>query len=1368
MISPLSRYRSVAARQLALASCYALLAEFVLAIFPAGNSITVVWLPGGLALSALLLGGNKYILGVFIGAFAAGVWVGHSFGVSVSIALGNTLESWLIAWLLWRNRHFHNLLIRPCDYLWLLSMTGIGACVSALIGPGTFLLAGFLSPAVFLPNLLHWWMGDVLGIVLVAPLLLVWQRPPQNDFDPKHAWETLACFGLALLAGQIVFLGWFHEFFAPFANGFLMIVFVAWSALRLGRHGVLVVIGITAAQALLGAVWETGYFAHDLTDTGLLNFWLYIMVLTLVGTILASTIEQRQYLMDALQDRESMYRSILDATPDAMIISDAQGIIVLANQLANTMLGYQNGELIGQSIENLVPERFRERHKKLRLGYTAKPVFRPMNSGADVVALRHDGSEFDVEISLSPIETKQGLLVASAFRDVTRKKQAVDALRASEDRFRRLANSSSIMIWITDAKGEPVFVNQSWFDFTGIDSIQTLTHKDWIHTVHPDDRETAFATYYQDTAAHKAITTEYRLRNAAGDWCWILDKGMPLYDENGAFTGYIGSAIDISERKQIQQALQDKEQMLSESQRIAHVGSWSVELTTDCVNWSDETYHIYGVRPETFKPSVKTFLDLIHPDDRVAMKRWVSDCRTGKAPPELDFRVMLPDGAVRYIRGSGGLQYDEMGRPLRMVGCVQDITERKYAEDVLQNSEAKFHALYDSTCDAVMLLGEEKFFDCNTAALKLFGCATLDAFCTKTPADLSPPRQPCGTSSMELANQRIAVAKDKGSLRFEWMHKRCDSDEIFPAEVQLNVIELDRKQVIQASVRDISERRQAENNLRVAAVAFESQESMMITDANSVILRVNKAFTETTGYEADELIGQTPSLLKSGRHNADFYAEMWETLLRTGTWQGEIFDKRKNGKIYPKYLTISAVKGSDGATSHYVGTHLDITVSKAAAAEIERLAFYDPLTRLPNRRLLLDRLKPALASSHRSGRKGALLFIDMDNFKTLNDTLGHDMGDLLLQQVAQRLESCVREGDTVARLGGDEFVVMLEDLSEQAGEAAVQTEIIGEKILAILNRTYQLASHSYRSTPSIGAILFNDHQQTIEELMKQADIAMYQAKSSGRNALRFFDPQMQISIAARVALEGDLRLALAENQFILYYQPQVCHNYRIIGAEVLIRWQHPTRGLVPPVDFIPLAEETGLILLIGQWVLETACAQIKTWEGSEHTRHLLLAVNVSAKQFHQADFVEQVSHALHHSGINPDKLKLELTESLVLDNIEDTIFKMNALREIGVRFSMDDFGTGYSSLSSLKKLPLSQLKIDQSFVRDLTINPDDAVIVQTIIAMANNLGIGVIAEGVETEAQRIFLELHNCPLFQGYLFSKPVPIEQFEQLLKCN
>jgi len=567
---------------------------------------------------------------------------------------------------------------------------------------------------------------------------------------------------------------------------------------------------------------------------------------------------------------------------------------------------------------------------------------------------------------------------------------------------------------------------------------------------------------------------------------------------------------------------------------------------------------------------------------------------------------------------------------------------------------------------------------------------------------------------------------------------------------------------------DITVRKRAEQELHIAETAFDSYDGMMITDADNRILRINKAFSKITGYSSAEVVGRTPSLLKSGLHQPEFYESLWNSIHNIGVWEGEILNKRKNGDVYPDHLTITAVKNETGGITHFVATHSDITLSKTAEIEIKNLAFFDPLTHLPNRRLLLDRLTQSLVYSARHGTAGALLFIDLDNFKVLNDTLGHDIGDLLLQQVAQRLTACVREGDTVARLGGDEFLIMLEDLSRQVPEAAAQAKVIAEKILCSLNLPYQLGAHEFRCSCSIGVALFNDHELPQDELLKHADIAMYQAKKAGRNTLRFYDPQMQANIMQRVALENQLRVALEERQLRLFYQVQVNSAGQGLGAEALIRWEHPQRGLLLPEQFILLAEETGLILPIGLWVLETACAQLLAWQADERLRDLMLSVNVSAKQFHQDEFVNHVKSALQRYSIKPGSLKLELTESALLNDIEDTIATMNALGGIGVQFSLDDFGAGYSSLQYLKRLPLFQLKIDRSFVRDIAHDSNDQAIVRTIVAMAHGMDLNVIAEGVETKEQKLFLQDFGCTNFQGFLFGKPLPLDEYEAVLMAG
>jgi diguanylate cyclase (GGDEF)-like protein/PAS domain S-box-containing protein len=1104
--------------QLSIALLYVLLGVVMQHYFTHQSIVSVFWPGSGLALSVLLIGGSRYLYGVFFGALLLNVLSNNSLWVVFGFTLANVIEAPLAVWLLRRNKL--SLSLDTLFDLRLIGLVGIIASVpSAIIAALSLLLAGEITPDNYFLSALHWWMGDTLGVILLTPLILVWSQIKLATLTSNQWFKTLLLLGVTFIVGQTIFLGWFNESLIYKPKAFMMFFFITWIAIRLGMVILTMTLNMIAIQALLSALLKVGYFAHEIADTHLFNYWLYMLILSIVGMSLSAYVKEKNQILKDLRHSERLFRTLVTTSSQSILHCQIGGL---------------------------------------------------------------------------PI-------------------QQIDQANA---------------VW--------------WCAFTGQTEAQRIADKGmgWLSAVHDEDRETALNNWLLlSSAKSQPVKSMYRVRRRDGDWRWLLVQGVPIQDEQNVITEWIGTIIDITERKQAEDKLREQERLLADSQAIAHIGSWMVDISASKIIWSEEAFRIYGLSPITDQPpSPEKFLELLHPDDRLQMQDRIAACMAGIQMPSLEYRTRPINGVSRWLLGYGALETDSNGQPVRMIGTVQDITERK----------------------------------------------------------------------------------------------------------------------------------QAEAELRIAATAFEAREGMFITNAHGLILRVNNAFTSITGYGHEEVVGKNPRLLKSNRHNADFYLTMWTNIRHTGSWNGEIWNRRKNGEIYPQHLTITAVKGENDLTSNYVAIMSDITQKKLAEHEIERLAFYDPLTGLPNRRLLLDRLKQALTTCARNGLENALLFIDLDNFKTLNDTLGHNIGDLLLQQIAERLTACVRENDTVARLGGDEFVILLENLSKHNLEAAKQTEVISEKILAILAQPYQLTTHDYYSTASIGITLFKDCLQSIDELLKQADIAMYQAKTTGRNTLCFFDPEMQVSIAARVALQADLRLALVEQQFKLYYQLQTTHDNHTVGAEVLIRWQHPQRGLISPIEFITLAEETDLIIPMGQWVLETACSQIKIWENSVHTQHLQLAVNVSAKQFRQIDFVEQVRQVLNHTAINPARLKLELTESLVLDDINDTIFKMNQLKEMGVRFSMDDFGTGYSSLSYLTQLPLDQLKIDQSFVRNIAIKPADAIIVQTIISMAHNLGMEIIAEGVETEEQRAFLEQYNCLLYQGYLFSKPLPIEQFESLLNST
>lgn len=591
---------------------------------------------------------------------------------------------------------------------------------------------------------------------------------------------------------------------------------------------------------------------------------------------------------------------------------------------------------------------------------------------------------------------------------------------------------------------------------------------------------------------------------------------------------------------------------------------------------------------------------------------------------------------------------------------------------------------------------------------------------------------------------------------------------------------------ILVTLSDVTEARETESQLRIAATAFQTHLGVIITDCQARILKVNQRFTQITGYGESEVLGRNPSMLSAGEHSRDVYQALWAQVKAHGRWEGEIWNRRKGGEVFPEWLTISAVNDTSQAVTHYVATLNDISAHKEAEQEIHRLAFYDPLTGLANRRLFLDRMGAVLRHNLRHEAMGALLFIDLDNFKQVNDTLGHHAGDQLLASMARELSQVLREHDTLARLGGDEFAVLIHSLDPNATATATDAEAIAVKLLSAIRRPIQLNQDTLVITGSIGITLFGqppptepvldavhakevtgssdqagDIDSQLDHVLQQADMALFHAKEAGRDTLSFFDPDMQGAMLKRARLESDLRQASGNGQWRLVYQPQVARCGRTLGAEVLLRWAHPEQGMVSPADFMPLLESTRLINEVGSWVLESACHQLAKWQASPHLKGLTLAVNISPVQFRENRFVAMVEDTLRRSGAPPDLLKLEVTESLFLETPDSVRDKMEMLRAKGVRFSLDDFGTGYSSLAYLAQLPLDQLKIDKSFVQRLEKSPADAAIVESTIALADNLGLAVIAEGVEHDGEWHWLCAHGCFHYQGFLFGRPMPIDDF-------
>ncbi len=782
---------------------------------------------------------------------------------------------------------------------------------------------------------------------------------------------------------------------------------------------------------------------------------------------------------------------------------------------------------------------------------------------------------------------------------------------------------------------------------------------------------------------------------------------------------------------------------------------------------------VFGVAPDTVRDDARAALVAVHPEDAAGM--WQSIRASGAAgtPWRHEFRVRLGEGVVRWMYGDSLPERQEDGSVL-WHGFITDMTERKREHDELKKTRELMAQKAQGLRIALDNMSQGIVTMDTDAAITLYNQRFLELL--ELPQVLMVP----GVNGTDLLRFQV----ERGDFGADYELVEPAARAVLAQGIVRNAPLRYLRKTRSGRTLEISTR-----PLPGGGVVRTFEDVTHFVEAQAALLESESRFRSLTAlssdwyWEQDEHFrfvridghGHSDAVAGKGQQHLGSWEsgaigvspEQWAahraTLLAHQTFQSFEFQRVDEHGVR-SWVSISGLPIIDdlGRFRGYRGIGRDITEHKRREDETLRLAFYDTLTGMPNRRLLLDRLALALNTSARSQQHGALLFIDLDNFKDLNDTLGHDIGDQLLERVAKRLVTCIRQGDTVARLGGDEFVVMLEDLSPAVADALAQVEAVGEKVLSVLNQPYDLPGRMHYSTPSIGVTLFNGHRQGVDELLKRADLAMYQSKAAGRNTLRFFDPDMQAAVAARAALEVDLRHGLEQGEMMLCYQTIVDEQRRTLGVEALVRWAHPQRGIVSPAEFIAVAEQTGLILPLGEWVLRTACQQLVDWSGQVLTRDLSIAVNVSARQFRHPGFASQILAILAETGANPLRLKLELTESLLLSDVQDAIRKMEELRSSGVGFALDDFGTGYSSLSYLKRLPLDQLKIDHSFVRDVLNDPNDAAIARTVVALAHSLGLSVVAEGVETEGQLDFLMTSGCRAFQGYLFARPVPADALQ------
>ncbi len=833
----------------------------------------------------------------------------------------------------------------------------------------------------------------------------------------------------------------------------------------------------------------------------------------------------------------------------------------------------------------------------------------------------------------------------------------------------------------------------------------------------------------------------------------------PARDEEGHIKGVVGIVRDMTAHTEALNALRNSEQRSTLAQQAGQVGIWDWNILANEVYWSDIIEAMFGLKPGEFSGAYEDYLARVHPDDRDMVVNTINASLEQHTPYRIQHRICWANGDIRWLYAAGEVFRDDKGIPYRMLGTVQDITERIIAEQKHLESErnlelsqqlAKIGSWSWDVITNQVTWSRQLYYIYGLDPETFNGDILQHVVDATHPEDAKRVEQSITDyyDSHEENQIEYRIIRPDGEVRKVWGLGKA----IFGANNNL----IRRVGIVQ----DITEKSDANHTMRKLSHALEQTDDLvLITNYDGVIEFVNQAFEATTGYSQEELLGNKPSIVKSGEHNKKFYTNLWDTILTGTPFRSTLVNRRKDGTTYHEEKTITPLVDDNGNITHFISTGKDITDRVKDQQRMQYLAHHDLLTELPNRVLFSDRLEHALHRRGQNNKKLALIFMDLDRFKMINDTLGHDAGDRFLQFLSARLRLHLREEDTIARLGGDEFAVILEDI-----DSAAQAGEVARKILAALAKPFELDKRELFVTASIGISLFPADGDNSQTLLKNADIAMYRAKDLGRNTYQFYSSEMSSKALQRLNLETSLRHALERDEFVLHYQPQVDLSAgRTIGTEALLRWQHPDLGLISPIDFIPILEETGLIVDVGKWVLQQACQQTKEW--NSFGQPLSISVNVSTRQFASRLFGKTVKKILKDTSLDANLLDLEITESILLNNTPDIVKSFDQLLKTNIRLALDDFGTGYSSLSYLKKFPINILKIDRSFVRDITTDPDDASIIEAILALAKSLNIQVIAEGVETRQQQQFLHERGCNVMQGFYFSPPVPAAQIPALL---